>query len=98
MCPKTIHEYATIKPEVKRVFSVTRSYAAAGISQYRLIKVASIVCLRDRVSVVRLVGLEYVVLDDVLVTNGLLLLPFSCPFVVLIDLVEAWSCCTVQGE
>ena len=35
--------YATIKPEVKRVFYVTRSYAAAGISRYRLINVAPII-------------------------------------------------------
>ena len=41
--PKSFHKYATIKPVVKRVFYVTRSYAAAGISRYRLINVAPII-------------------------------------------------------
>ena len=39
------------------------------------LEVCFVVCSCDCVFVVCLVGLEYVVLDDVLVTNGLLLLP-----------------------
>ena len=37
MCP---HEYATIKPEIKRVFYVTCLCGIAGISRYRLINLA----------------------------------------------------------
>ena len=38
--PKPFHEYATIKPEVKREFYVTCLYATAGIRRFRLINVA----------------------------------------------------------
>ena len=41
--PKKFQHYSTNTPRLKRVFYVTRSYAAAGISRYRLINVAPII-------------------------------------------------------
>ena len=40
MCPGIFQNHSTNTPQLKRVFYVTHSYAAAGMSRYRLINVA----------------------------------------------------------
>ena len=45
---KILRNYSTNTPRLKRVFHVTRLYATAGISRYRLINVAPICTAIDR--------------------------------------------------